>query len=532
MLLRHLNGNMMSYNRAIWFLMDPAERRMQLEAAFGSDTRVLQGIDDKPLAVSGNAVIFPYDGPVPDGTEAPAEDPKEPLESIVTLPTRGLFAEAQLGHCNACEKRDVTRMWDWTVMTAEEPPEITGVKPGPSGQMPNLTPTPLPSNVIQIAQPPAAPDPKGLADALAVLKTPEIFRDMSGLDEASKVLGKLIDGTNQTLSEMVKGAAQAKEKVDQARGTQSAQSAPSSASNTPTSSSGPSAADLADRFSLVPEIKNFAKEFGLSDLETKELALDQINGRKGSEKPSGGTKAGQPPKSIFEIVFRAFIPSPAIPAVSPTAVLLGPVLGGSVSIGFIGDNRTSSYAASTYRAEIVARVTTDATRGPVIGTPRMQFGPSAQWDGDQIEYKTGFPWWWYDILPGETTTKRHTLTRTPANLNAEVTRDPDDPDLVHIRLVIEASVAAEDPILAAIAPTISADLLLSVWERADHTPQFSLTGTHDGFPAFELFINGKSFHSYDPRNVAGLGPAALFGLTDRQFVSKRNEVIPGVVPGR
>ncbi len=135
-------------------------------------------------------------------------------------------------------------------------------------------------------------------------------------------------------------------------------------------------------------------------------------------------------------------------------------------------------------------------------------------------------------MPGETTTKRHTLARTPSNLNVQAARDVIDLDMIHIYLMIDARIAADDPIIAATAPTISADLKLSIWEKAGYTPQFSLQGTHDGFPAFELFINGKSFHSYDPRNVAELGPLALSGRSDRQFVKKLSEQISGVVPGK
>lgn len=212
-LLNHLNGNQGYYNRAVWMLMDRSERRLYLEMALGSNSDLLSGIDDIPLSVSGGLVAFPYDGPVPQSISDQEADP-DPIESIVTLPTRGLFAEAQLGHCNSCEKRDITRMWDWTEMTAEEPPPISGIQPGPQGQMPNLTSSQLPSNVVQITQPPAAPDPTGLADALKVLGTPNIFRDMSGLNEASALLGKLVDGTNKTLDEMVQMAGQAKAKVD------------------------------------------------------------------------------------------------------------------------------------------------------------------------------------------------------------------------------------------------------------------------------------------------------------------------------
>src|SRR5262249_12373390 len=149
-------------------LLDSTERRLYLEAALGNSVDILAAMDDRPIAVSGNYVAFPYNISVveQDG------DWNKVLESIVTLPTRGLFAEAQLGHCNSCEKRDATRMWDWTEMTAEEPPPISGIEPGPKGQMPSLTPAQLPSNVIQITQPPTAPDPTGLASAFGVLKTP------------------------------------------------------------------------------------------------------------------------------------------------------------------------------------------------------------------------------------------------------------------------------------------------------------------------------------------------------------------------
>lgn len=84
-------------------------------------------------------------------------------------------------------------------MTTDEPPEISGIQPGPQEQIPSLTPSQLPSNVIQITQPTAAPDPTGIANALKVLGTPNIFRNMSGLDEMSTLLGKLADGTIQTL---------------------------------------------------------------------------------------------------------------------------------------------------------------------------------------------------------------------------------------------------------------------------------------------------------------------------------------------
>ncbi|MCB9453075.1 MAG: hypothetical protein H6672_16690 [Anaerolineaceae bacterium] len=266
MLLKHLNANIGYYNRAIWFLLDSVERQIYLEMALGYDSDLLAAIDTRPIAVSGNYVAFIYDGPLPSDRDEVVE--LETKESIVTLPTRGLFAEAQLGHCNSCEQRDITRMWDWTVMTTEEPPAITGIEPGPQGQTPNITPAQLPSNVIQIAPTPAAPDPAGLAAALKLLGTPDIFRDMSGLDEASMILGKLVDGTNTTLAEMVKGAAAAKQKVDATRTQSGTSSNRQSQKQTP--------AERYDNLQVAKEVAKAADELGLNDQQKSDLTQDII----------------------------------------------------------------------------------------------------------------------------------------------------------------------------------------------------------------------------------------------------------------
>ena len=97
-------------------------------------------------------------------------------------------------------------------MIAETPPEISGISPGPKGIAPSITQGQLPTNVIQITQPQAAPDPTGLANALSVLKTPDIFRAMAGLGEVSKLLSELAKASGDANSKAL--ALQAKEKVD------------------------------------------------------------------------------------------------------------------------------------------------------------------------------------------------------------------------------------------------------------------------------------------------------------------------------
>ena len=60
---------------------------------------------------------------------------------------------------------------------------------------PNLQPSAMPNPIVNIVNPPAAPDPTGMAAALSLLATPNIFRDMSGLQEVSGLLQKLAEGT-------------------------------------------------------------------------------------------------------------------------------------------------------------------------------------------------------------------------------------------------------------------------------------------------------------------------------------------------
>ena len=271
-LILHLNGNQGYYNGAIWMLLNSVERRLYLEKALQSRPDILDGIDDRPLAVSGNYVAFRYTGgpSVPSGFAPPAV-----REDVVTLPTRGLFAEAQIGHCNSCEKRDATRMWNWSEMPAEDQLELTGLSPGPKGQAPSLTPSQLPTNVITITQPQAAPDPTGLAEAFGVLKTPGIFRDMAGLQEVSKLLGEMVTAAGDANSKAL--ATQAKSKVDKMQ--EDGKQTDGNLGSAP-KASGISASDSADRMSLLPEIKSFAKDIGLTDEEYKQFALDQVNGTK------------------------------------------------------------------------------------------------------------------------------------------------------------------------------------------------------------------------------------------------------------
>jgi hypothetical protein len=300
-LLAHLNGNIGYYNRAIWLLQDPVERRILLEELLAA-TGLSDLIDEMPVAVSGRYVAFPLDDPRIENVllqppvqealghlglsqevlkdiwnkavEAGPREPKkpEPLVSYVSLPTRGLFAEAQLGNCNSCEVRDVTRFWKWDESPCEPAPAIQGITPGPKGQQPTIPqPASLPNPVVQVMQAPAAPDPVGLAAALKVLGTPNIFRDMSGLDEVSKLLEQLTSGAVTSLPDAQKIAKEAQDKLakekDKASGSGGGE-APQK--QTPE--------ERFDNLQVAKETAKAAEELGWDDRRTADITSDIVSG--------------------------------------------------------------------------------------------------------------------------------------------------------------------------------------------------------------------------------------------------------------
>ena len=197
-LRQHLVDNAAYYDRAIWLMEDPNERaRERFAAVTVGGVPILDVVENRALEVIGDLVAFPM-------SDVGAEtDPdvlkalrRHKAEELLSFPVRGVFAEAKLGHCNSCEEMDITRFWDWTESPCPEAPDIAPVQPvTPGPQQPNLQPSSLPNSIVNIVNPPGAPDPVGLAAALNLLGTPNIFRDMSGRQELGALLGQLAGGT-------------------------------------------------------------------------------------------------------------------------------------------------------------------------------------------------------------------------------------------------------------------------------------------------------------------------------------------------
>jgi hypothetical protein len=151
-LLQHVMAEPVRYSQAVWTSMDAQERSVLLEAytiglppesAGLSDNSqeipLLNCTTNRLLGFFGNSMVIPFHLPpeleramsrrrdgdtentkvsvtTRDIQEALLQFHREgyqPRKTSVTLPTRGLLAEAVLGECKSAEKIDLTRFWNW-----------------------------------------------------------------------------------------------------------------------------------------------------------------------------------------------------------------------------------------------------------------------------------------------------------------------------------------------------------------------------------------------------------------------------------
>lgn len=212
-LVRHLNEHIEYYHRAIWLRMDADRRFMLLDGivAPNANGRSVAGVvENRLIGIMGNSLIFPVapgfrlDPTYKQEGQQPVDllnlyAPDYPMPPArVSLPTRGVFAEAVMGLCNSCEKIDDTRLWNWDQATTDEPTAIATVGTDPRGNPPPaLTPTSFPAPIIAMQSAPAAPDPTGLAAVLQAIVKPDMFRDITGLEgnqrNALAALQKVMD---------------------------------------------------------------------------------------------------------------------------------------------------------------------------------------------------------------------------------------------------------------------------------------------------------------------------------------------------
>ncbi|WP_203546973.1 Ig-like domain-containing protein [Roseiconus lacunae] len=200
---------------------------------------------------------------------------------------------------------------------------------------------------------------------------------------------------------------------------------------------------------------------------------------------------------LIDLKIRSFIPSPLVYNPETFPSWIGP------HTTFSGDNRTEfSYSAGSHRGSHQVVVSVDPRfpagivwHDPDVGESTLYAG------GDHVD---GKPWWWYDN-PGNAINKR---TESEDGLSINAIRISENQILV--TMISDIS----NP-LALAAPAINYTVNFLVTQYCNSPPRVSFQGTHDGFPAYELYVQRERMHEYTPESI--FGPFLLFPKEDISF---------------
>jgi hypothetical protein len=215
-ILAHLNEHLEYYHRIIWMSMDQNRRYMLLDGFYApnSNSRSLASVvENRLIGIIGNSLVFPvakgfnldptYNAivPVKDQSGNVQKDangeiiyeykslldfyqPVTPIPPMrISVPTRGVYAESIMGRCNSCEDLDQSKTWVYNdpafdlIPTAINPVGTESRRSDPG----NLTVKDFPSPMINIQNAPEAPF-SGLAPIMQLLGTPNLFKDITGLE--------------------------------------------------------------------------------------------------------------------------------------------------------------------------------------------------------------------------------------------------------------------------------------------------------------------------------------------------------------
>ncbi|HKP68003.1 MAG TPA: hypothetical protein VJV05_01890, partial [Pyrinomonadaceae bacterium] len=199
-LIHHLNENLEYYHKCLWFDMTPERRYMLLDGIVApgkaNGRSVASVVENRIVGVAGNSLIMPVapgfqlDPSIDDSIDLFARYYNEDSDpGRVSLPTKGVYAEAVIGKCNSCEEKDEGRFWRWEESPIPDSPNTqinplnTDTRRSDPG---NLEAKDFPTPIVNVQNAPAAPDPTGLQTMLALIGKGDSFRDVTGLSENQK----------------------------------------------------------------------------------------------------------------------------------------------------------------------------------------------------------------------------------------------------------------------------------------------------------------------------------------------------------
>lgn len=237
-LLAHLNAHIEHYNTVLWRTLDENRRFMLLDG-FSIETYDAAGrtlgprslasvVRHELIGVAGNALVFPVaagyhvsqalvvEGEQGEGDRADLLDHYRPDTDVepyrLSVPTRGVYMEAVMGQCDACEDVQPDSSQDWEEFRTDEPTGIqTVVTPTPERTDWRAIWAQFASPLVQLQTPRSAPAPgAGLAGLSEALTDAGAFRDVTGLaaNQDNAIRTYLSNQENaRAFAEMAKGMA-------------------------------------------------------------------------------------------------------------------------------------------------------------------------------------------------------------------------------------------------------------------------------------------------------------------------------------
>lgn len=202
------------------------------------------------------------------------------------------------------------------------------------------------------------------------------------------------------------------------------------------------------------------------------------------------------PWAEVEIKIRAFIPCGAVS--DPFGTLFG------------GDNRSFSYSGGQSRfVETVIVTTNPMEDDPIISRPATRYWESTRNyssvnDGGQQE-GSGNQDWCRQLIVNPSEPEVRPASIGPVDRPSFAGQLQSGEGVV-TRFLMEGG----NPFYGGIPPKLDADIVVFLRQMSKGEPEYKIYGIHDGFPAYEIYLNQKLVYCHDPI-ATGNSASSLYG---------------------
>ncbi len=236
--------------------------------------------------------------------------------------------------------------------------------------------------------------------------------------------------------------------------------------------------------------------------------------------------------ATVNIRLRAFVPSPA-----EAQFIVGDNLAANLTcLGeptlclFGGDSRSFTPQFGTHRVLLDTVISLDPTSETIVESPTRQICPTFIYrpsDGRRVLTRSR---WWRSLAPDAVPLDSDTATLSSDNIRIDqlpyLLPVPTNARLLQITLSVPNPFFQIEGIPS---PDISAVFLVLLSQsNVVEPPAYFLTGLHDSFPSYELYLNGQPVYRFDAEQ--GLGPEALFGIPGVVVTGGPNLGLDGFLP--